>query len=245
VALGDSAAAAPLVPDTADLACLRSTNNYPALVNRALAPTAFTDVTCSGATTENMTAAQDSAPPQFNALTRDTELVTVSIGGNDLGFADIVTKCSLGGVLNPLGTPCRNHYGEHGLTNRVAATAPKIAAVLSGIKQRAPKARIVLVGYLNMLPDSGRTCPPRISFARRDIGYLNTFENALNAMLATEARKAGVHFADNHPASATHDVCAADQWVEGLLPQHPAAPFHPNATGEQAMAQAVLTTLQH
>src|SRR5437870_5654892 len=83
-------AAGPLIPDQVALApCWRSNHNYPHEAADRLRVTTFRDVTCSSATTENMTAPQDGVPPQFDALSRDTTLVTLTIGGNDTGLAGV------------------------------------------------------------------------------------------------------------------------------------------------------------
>ncbi|MDJ0340302.1 SGNH/GDSL hydrolase family protein [Streptomyces sp. H10-C2] len=237
-ALGDSAAAAPGVPEEekASGLCQRSTHNYPHLVAERLAPAAFKDVTCTGADTATL-----ASDGQFDALTKDTTLVTLTIGGNDIGFTEIIVKCSALGLLNPLGRPCADSYGS-GLDDRVKAAEPKVAAALRTIHQRSPGARVLLVGYLNLIPDDGRTCRPRVMFTSGDMVFLNTFENSLNVMFARVAAAEGAVFVDNHPASADRDVCRADdtRWSEGLIPTNPAIPFHPNARGERAMADAVL-----
>ncbi len=238
VALGDSAASAPEVPHQTDLLCLRSDHNYPSLVAARLRPAAFTDRTCSGATTTSLAASQ------LDALRADTTLVTVTIGANDVDFAGIVVKCSTLGLFNGPGAPCRASYGGR-LDQRVALTAPKVAAVLHAIHQRSPRARILLVGYLNLVPDDHRGCRPRELFAAGDLGFLDAFENTLNAMLARTARSAGATFVDNHPSSAAHDICrpSGTRWTEAILPTRPAAPFHPNASGEAGMARQVLAVL--
>src|SRR3954447_4121541 len=95
IALGDSFTAGPLIPHRhgTPIACLRSDHNYPALVARLLEPAAFTDVSCSAATTEDMTRAQPVLfghnIPQLDAVTRDSTLVTIGIGGNDIGYSRI------------------------------------------------------------------------------------------------------------------------------------------------------------
>ncbi|MFI9104058.1 SGNH/GDSL hydrolase family protein [Streptomyces fildesensis] len=235
-ALGDSAASAPGVPDEADAGCMRSTHNYPHLVAARLASATLTDVTCAGADTGTLT-----SEGQFDALTQDTGLVTLTIGGNDVGFTGIIVKCSALGLLDPSGKPCANSYGS-GLDDRIRAAEPKVAAALRTIRQRSPRARVLLVGYLNLIPDDARTCRPRVLFTGGDMAFLNDFENSLNTMLARVAHAEGADFVDNHPASADRDVCRDDatRWTEGLIPTNPSIPFHPNARGEQAMADAVL-----
>ncbi|MFH8715455.1 SGNH/GDSL hydrolase family protein [Streptomyces zaomyceticus] len=245
VALGDSFASGAGVPDQADADCMRSSRNYPALVNAALAPAAHEDVTCGGATTVHMTSAQNaSAPPQLDALSADTGLVTLTIGGNDVGFADIIVRCVTLGAFNLVGSPCKSSYTWTG-TDRLAATvdaaAPKIAAAIDGIRQRAPRARILVTGYPAILPDNGTNCPWAATIAKGDAPWLRDTHKRLNTVIATQAAARGAVYVDTYTKSIGHDVCkpAGTRWMEPLI-TNAAAPFHPNAAGERAMADAVL-----
>ncbi|WEH42883.1 SGNH/GDSL hydrolase family protein [Streptomyces sp. AM 2-1-1] len=248
VALGDSYASAAGVPTQTDSACTRSDRNYPTLVKAALAPTATTDVTCGGATTVHMTTSQNSsAPPQFQALTADTGLVTLTVGGNDIGFADIIVRCVTLGLFAPSGSPCRTSYtwtGTDRLAETIDATAPKIAATLDGIRQRSPQARILITGYPAILPDDGSNCPGVVSIAKGDAPWLRDTQKRLNTMIATQAAAHGAVYVDTYAKSVGHDLCkpASTRWTEPLLTTA-AAPFHPNAAGERAMADAVLGAL--
>ncbi|MET9324123.1 SGNH/GDSL hydrolase family protein [Streptomyces sp. NPDC003038] len=245
VALGDSYASAAGVPDQVDSACMRSHRNYPALVNAALTPTAHKDVTCGGATTVHMTSAQHpSAPPQLDALGAGTDLVTLTIGGNDVGFAGIIVRCVTLGVFNPGGSPCKSSYtwtGTDQLATALNSTAPKIAATLEGIRQRAPKARILVTGYPAILPDDGTNCPWVVSIAKGDAPWLRDTHKRLNAVIASQAAAHGAVYVDTYTKSVGHDICkpAGTRWMEPLIATDAAA-FHPNAAGEQAMANAVL-----
>lgn len=247
VALGDSYASAAGVPDQVDSACTRSHRNYPALVNAALTPAAHTDVTCGGATTVHMSTAQNaSAPPQFDALSADTDLVTLTIGGNDVGFAGIIVRCVSLGLFNPGGSPCKNSYtwtGSDKLAAAVDSAAPKIAATLDGIRQRAPGARILITGYPAILPDDGTNCPWVVSIARGDAPWLRDIQKRLNTVMATQAAAHGATYVDTYTKSIGRDICkpAGTRWMEPLVTSA-AAPFHPNAAGERAMADAVLAT---
>lgn len=248
VALGDSYASGPLIPDQVDAACLRSSHNYPSLV-AARTHARLTDVSCSGATTAEMTAPQGSAPAQLDALGRGTDLVTLSIGGNDIGFSSVIATCAGVTASDPAGAPCRAHFtagGHDQLAERVARTAPKVAEVIRGIHRRSPHARVVVVGYPDLFPDDGSACTsPSTPFAAGDFSYLRDTEKTLNAMLATQARKAGARYADTYTPTVGHDMCApaGTRWIESLAPASPAAPAHPNARGEEAMAGAVLRTV--
>jgi hypothetical protein len=212
----------------------------------------FTDVSCQGATTANMTHAQSvplgTNPPEDNALSASTTLVTLQISGNDIGFSDIIIHCTTLSLTDPFGSPCKDHYTSGGIDKlraKINRAAPKVAADLQGIHADAPNAKVFLVGYPVILPNSGDGCWPLVPIAYGDVSYLRGVEQALNSMLATEAAANNATFVDTYTASIGHDVCQAPgtKWVEGLIPTAPAAPFHPNRLGERGMAQQVLAAL--
>ncbi len=247
VALGDSFTAGPLIPKQhgKPFACLRSDHNYPALVARSLRLTKFTDVSCSAATTADMARPQQVLfghnIAQLDAVTPDTALVTVGIGGNDVGFSKTLYACAGLSVTAPAGAPCLRHFGAT-LDRRVTDTAPRVAAVLQSIRARAPRARILVVGYLRLLP--ARTgCWPQVPTAAGDIPYLDGIERSVNTMLAEQARRAGAGFVDTYHGAAGHDMCSARRWVENILITHAAAPVHPNAAGMRFVAGRVLAAI--
>jgi lysophospholipase L1-like esterase len=247
VALGDSAASGPLIPlpDLSSPGCYRSTNNYPKLVAARIG-VPITDVTCSGADTTDMTNAQNTdfgaVPPQFDALGQDTTLVTLQIGGNDAGLVGLAESC-----LNLLpewldGTSCADENtagGQDVYGARVAAVGPKVAAVLDGIHQRAPGARVFVVGYTTYLPPNG--CYPRVPVWPRDANYVQAKIDQLNQVLATEAAAHGATYVDIRTPGIGKDVCKSSsvRWTEPFIPGNVAAPLHPNATGMAGMAEVV------
>ena len=254
VSLGDSYTAGPLVPDQtgSPVGCLRSTHSYPFLVAAGTGAATFTDVSCQGATTANMAHSQSvplgTNPPQDNALSAGTTLVTLQVAGNNIGFSDIIIHCTTLSLTNPFGSPCKSHYTSGGTDQLLAkfnATAPKVAADLQRIHADAPNARVFLVGYPAILPNNGNGCWPLVPIAFGDVPYLRGVEKALNSMLASVAAANHTTFVDTYTASIGHDVCQAPgtKWVEGLIPTSPAAPFHPNQLGEQGMARQVLAAL--
>jgi len=254
VALGDSYTSGPLIPDQtgSPAGCLRSNHDYPSLVAAGTGAATFADVSCQGADTTNMTKPESvplgSNPPQDNALSASTTLVTFQIGGNDINFSNIVINCTTLSLTDPFGSPCKDHYvsgGKDKLRAAISATAPKVAADLRGIHADAPNARVYLVGYPAILPNSGDGCWPLVPIAYGDVPYLRGIEKALNAMLAGVAAAGGATFVDTYTASIGHDACQSPgtRWVEGLIPTSPAAPFHPNARGEAGMARQVLAAL--
>jgi lysophospholipase L1-like esterase len=251
VALGDSYAAGPLIPLQygSPPGCARSDHNYPAVASRALRTRSFVDVSCSGARTEHLTEPQETGagtnPPQLDALSARTDLVTVTTGGNDIGFGEIVETCATRSPTEPEGAACRDFYNSGGtdeLAARIDATAPEIQAALQGIRKRSPDAEVLLVGYPTIVPDDGSGCFPREPFSPGDTQYLRDTTKRLNDMLAAEAARAGVEYVDTYTPTIGRDICAPPEkkFVEGLTPTSPAAPMHPNARGMKAMAKAVV-----
>jgi hypothetical protein len=244
-ALGDSYASGPLIPNQSlsPLGCLRSDHNYAHLTAAAKGLT-LTDVSCSGATTNDMTEAQNVEPgpnpPQFNGLSASTNVVSVTIGGNDIGFSEVIENCI---TYNPFSTPCKNQYDSGGhdqLAERINNTAPKVAAVLQGIHARSPNARVFVVNYPDILP-TGSGCWPTVPLAFGDVPYLHATEERLNAMLATTAATNGATLVDWYTPSIGHDSCksSSTRWVEPVIPGELAYPVHPNKAGMAGGAAAL------
>jgi lysophospholipase L1-like esterase len=255
VALGDSFTAAPLAGRLGQPAgCLRSVKDYPSLVAAALGrPVSLVNVSCYGASTGDLNHAQHTAaqsnPAQLSALSAADRLVTVQIGGDDIGFGKIASTCGALSLTSPAGDPCQRHYTQGGtdqLARAVTQAAPGVAAALAAIRARAPHARVLVVGYPDILPVRGNGCWPEVTIARGDLPYLRGVETRLNAMLAAAARQARDTFVDTYTPSIGHDACThgGTKWVEGLIPTSAAVPMHPNALGEQAMARAILSALR-
>lgn len=248
VSLGDSYTSGPMIPRQVDANCARSDQNYPSLVAAARRTSAFKDVSCGGATTENMWKAQGTNGPQLDALGRSTELVTVQIGGNDVGFSSIIATCAGLSSKDLTGDPCRQYYNASGtdrLTLNILETAPKLARVLRAVHDRAPHARVLVVGYPDLLPDDGTGCFPSVPFAAGDFPYLRDVTKRLNLVMRAVALFNRADYVDTYKPTIGHDMCKApaDRWIEPLKPASPAAPAHPNAKGEAAMARAVLARL--
>jgi lysophospholipase L1-like esterase len=254
VALGDSYTAGPLIPALtgSPAGCLRSTHDYPADVAAAIGASSYVNVSCSGATTADMTQPQSvtlgTNPPQFGALRSSTTLVTVGIGGNNIGFYNIVKTCAEESITNPFGSPCKSHYtagGTDQLAQAIQNLAPKVGSVLQGIHARAPHARVFLVGYPVILPNSGNGCWPLVPVSFGDVPYLRGVELKLNAMLSSEAAANGATFVNTYTDSIGHDACQlpGTKWMEGLIPTSLAAPFHPNELGEEHMADQVIAAI--
>ena len=237
VAVGDSYTAGPLIPNqsTSPLGCLRSDKNYARVARPSIKAAKFIDVSCSGATTADLFATQNVTPgpnvAQLHSVTANTKVLTIGIGGNDIGFSGIVQNCA---ELNPLASGCKGDYvtgGRDLLAEKIAATAPKIDKVLVEAKKRAPAAAIFVVGYPTILPETGTGCWPTVPILPNDVVYLRGVAKQLNAMMKARAVANGVRYIDIATSSIGHDMCAGDQWVEAIVPEHSAAPVHPNASG--------------
>lgn len=276
VALGDSWSAdvslTHLTTEHVPSGCAQSSFDYPKQVAAALDVAVLRDATCGGATTESLAKPQNVDyikgviggvnVPQFDRLSADTDLVTLGIGGNDIGLAAAVGQCiSLlptltvvpGAVLPaPLGAPCKPKWVSGGvdrMSERIVAAEPKVRAAIAGIRERSPRATVLLVDYLAGLPEVGG-CYPYVQATDLDMDWLGDKLVELNAMLARVARASGVQFVDTYTSSRGHDVCQLPgvKWVEGLLPLStdplgPAIPFHPNKLGADHQAHVVLRTL--
>ena len=255
VALGDSYTSAPLVPNPTGnpILCGRSTNNYPQDVKRAISPSSFTDVSCSSATTADMTQSQslegglETAAPQFNALGTQDALVTVGIGGNDADLIGVAEECAKLDAAWPFGSRCKSHYQSGGTDTEVAAinaTGPKVAATIQGIHTRAPHAQVLVVGYPDALPENGSTCYPVVPYSSGDVTYVNSLEVQLNAVLKQAAHANGATYVDTFTSSIGHDACKGSAaWVNGIVPTSLAFPLHPNQAGEANMAKQVEANL--
>jgi lysophospholipase L1-like esterase len=251
VALGDSYTAGPLIPNpTLPLGCLKSDHNYPHLAAPGIGLT-LRDASCSGATTTEMTNPQNVEPdgpnpPQFNSLDASTTVVSLTIGGNDIGFSSVAQSCI---TLNPFSHPCLDKYDAGGvdqLKARIEATAPKVAAVLAGIKSRAPSAHIYVVNYPAIFPETGFGCWPQMPIGFSDVPYLRSTEQRLNNMLATQSAANGATLVNWYGASIGHDACkgSSTRWVEPLVPTNAAAPIHPNKAGMVGGANALLAAVK-
>jgi lysophospholipase L1-like esterase len=262
VALGDSYTAGLGIPEQAGATagCGQSTSSYPYLVARTLRLD-LTDMSCSSATIADMTAAQPTGdgtnPAQLGALSSGTALVTVSIGGNDIGLIDIVTKCTeldlvpalIPGLGSSTLTPCEAFYTSGGtdqIGQRIQSVTGHLADTLTQIRERAPHARVYVVGYPDLLPAGGGGCGGALGITAGDIAFLNREEVRLNGALEQVARAAGDGYVDTYTPSQGHDACSApaSRWLEPLLTTSAAAPLHPNAAGERAMADAVVEAVK-
>ncbi|MFF4968618.1 SGNH/GDSL hydrolase family protein [Streptomyces sp. NPDC003674] len=249
-ALGDSysAASGVLPVDLSSPLCLRSTANYPhVLASRTGAR--LTDVTCGAAQTKDFTAAQyPGVAPQVNAVTADTDLVTLTIGGNDNGtFINAILSCGTAGVLSAgQGSPCKDKYGTSFDDAIDANTYPALKRALGSVRAKAPGARVAVLGYPWITPATADpSCFARLPIASGDVPYLHAMQAHLNAVVRRAAEETGAVYVDFAQASTGHDACqaAGTRWIEPLLFGQNIVPVHPNALGEQRMAERTMSVL--
>ena len=247
VALGDSYAAGfGLTPSTGMpvAGCDQSTTNYPHLTAAELG-LALTDVTCSGAETANLTTSAQltysgTAPIQLTALSATTDIVTVTVGGNDLGFVDILTNCAAFGPAGPVVAGplnCAAFYNPGGVDSLAAAVAGPVTTALqatfAAISAAAPGARVFVIGYPALTPGTlpsggcfrdaaGTFAPPfpvnAYPYQDVDVAYLHTVELKLDQAIAAAAADNGATYVSNLSATDAHSPCAAapDAFVNGI-----------------------------
>ncbi|MFT4010259.1 MAG: SGNH/GDSL hydrolase family protein [Nocardioidaceae bacterium] len=231
VATGDSYSAGPLIATTeSQTGCFRSDHNYPHLLAERLKAT-LVDVTCSAAETKDYAGRQHTLPgpvvaPQLKAVTPDTDLVTVGIGGNDFGL--FIQGISSGAAP------------AAGTVDKIGA---RVRRVLEAVHAKAPEATVVLVGYPRLV-DPGTRCPRRLS---ADSTLLHTsiqVQRELNRAMRRAATATDSRFIDMFALSKGHGICSKTPWVNGQqnLPGKAAA-FHPFVAEMRAAADAIARSI--
>jgi lysophospholipase L1-like esterase len=251
VAMGDSYSAGSGLPriDPASKGCQRSPQSYPRLVTGAL-HVDLTDVTCGGASTLTVTGPQSlrngaSAPPQLAAVTAKTDLVTVGLGYNDDAYyAGLVFGCAVVAPTDPAGAPCRTARAAQPLSGLTDEVGEAVRATLEKVHDKGPRAEVFLVGYPQLVPESG-TCP-ELPLAEGDYAYVREGLRLLDESLRRAAEDGDATYVDVWSASEGHDICAgAEAWVSGAAPPPGvAAPYHPFESGQRAIADVVLEAVK-
>jgi lysophospholipase L1-like esterase len=246
VAMGSSFAAGPgitPVESTSPAGCARSQNNYANMVARDIGAN-LTDATCSGATTGNvLTDDQDGAPPQVDAVGSGTQLVTVTIGGNDIDYLGSLDtySCQDGG-----GTNCGT-VDTGGIASTLTVLTQRLENVVTAVHSRAPQARVLMVDYFTILPASG-ACTG-VPMTADHLSYERSLATSLAQDTATAANATGATLVDLAAASAAHNSCGAVPWVNTYDVAPGLSQYHPNITGmtgaatlvEQALAAGGVT----
>ncbi|MFT4200583.1 SGNH/GDSL hydrolase family protein [Gordonia sp. (in: high G+C Gram-positive bacteria)] len=243
VALGDSAAAGPLISpqDRSAPGCLRSERNYPAVVAARLG-LHLVDATCSSAKSQDVYRTQQrttsgAMPVQTSKLSARTKLVTLTVGLNDVGAFPIALSC----VDLPGSKPCSQRYkqgGRDGLMARIDGHGPKWGRMLDAIHRSAPNAKVAVVGYGNYIRKGGCASQP---VRPADADYLQGVIDRANRVMAAQAKQRGMQFIDIVPIGRGHDMCAPAnrQYEYGLVPSGVGVPIHPTALGMAAIGRYV------
>lgn len=220
VALGDSYASGLGTRDYLDdgTQCRRSARAYPSLVAAARGYTLDLRA-CSGAVIGDVQAAQ------LGALTSATRYVTVSVGGNDAGFADVLTECALPGWASDC-----DRAIDDAQTYISSSLGPALGALYAQVRSRAPQARAVVVGYPRVF--MGEDCNALTWFSPAEQSQLNRTADQLNGVLAARARSTGFSFANPTSRFVGHAVCDSPEWLNGL--SYPVEEsYHPNVAGHR------------
>ncbi|MGC5411488.1 SGNH/GDSL hydrolase family protein, partial [Streptomyces sp. DT225] len=197
--------------------CKRSTLAYPPLWASAHSPASFSFTACSGARTGDVIASQ------LGPLTSSTDLVTISIGGNDAGFSDVMTTC----VLQSEAT-CLNRIAT--ARSYVDTTLPgKLNSVYDAIEAKAPAAHVVVLGYPRFYKIGG-SCVVGLSDKVR--GAINGAADYLNAATAKRAADHGFSFGDVTSAFTGHEICSGSAWLHSLNWLNIGESYHPFAAGQ-------------
>ncbi|MFF3318596.1 SGNH/GDSL hydrolase family protein [Streptomyces sp. NPDC003035] len=219
VALGDSYSSGVGAGsyDSASGNCKRSTKAFPVLWKNANAPSSFAFTACSGARTGDVTSGQ------LGPLSTATDLVSLTVGGNDAGFADVMTTC----VLQSEAT-CINRVNQ--AKAYVDTTLPgQLDAVYSAIRNKAPNARVVVLGYPRFYQLSG-SCVAGLSENERRA--INGGADHLNAATAKRAADHGYTFASVVPAFTGHEICSGASWLHSVNWLNIGESYHPTAAGQ-------------
>jgi len=253
VALGDSYAAGQEVGGAAGTypVCKQSVKNYPR-VGAARIGLDLTDRSCTKAKLPDLFAPQGDVPAQADALSASTRVVTLTMGGNDLGFSSVLTSCLAVSATGPLfsgGSSCREKYTVGGVDTlskkAVDEVAPALRDAVAKIKGKAPNARVVVVGYPTLMPDAAHTpaggcfaplssTHPSFPFITTDLDYIHGVQATLDAQSRAAAEKSGAEYVSLFAVTSDHSACSAEPYIEqlhlsGFTPSP--ASMHPNETG--------------
>ena len=217
-ALGDSyssgVGAGSYISSSGD--CKRSTKAYPYLWAAAHSPSTFHFTACSGARTGDVLSGQ------LGPLNSATGLVSISVGGNDAGFADVMTTC-----VTQSDSACVSRIDT--ARAYVDSTLPgKLDSVYSAIRSKAPNARVVVLGYPRFYK-LGTTCLG-LSEAKRKA--INDASDHLNTAIAKRAANHGFAFGDVRPAFTGHEICSGASWLHSVNWLNIGESYHPKAPGQ-------------
>jgi hypothetical protein len=249
VSLGDSYTSGPGVEPQAPgtpTVCTRSQVNYPHLVAAAL-DLELHDVSCSGATTQDFSIAQHpEVPPQFNALSPTTEVVSVMIGANDENIFATTWGCNEydRSVLQQGGRPCARRY-RTSVKSDIQRDAPVVREALARIHQLSPDAKVFVIGYPEQVP-KGSTCYSQISMTPGDATFVNSMNARLDSMVRRVTSEEHDHYVNLLTPSHGHNGCQpfGVRWVEPWIHPVEGAKLHPNALGHEEFAHVIESVMR-
>ena len=221
VALGDSYSSGlgTGVYDAASGACARSPLSYPPLWVAEHQPASFGFVACSGARTADVSA------NQIPALQPGTDLVTITIGGNDAGFGVVLRTCTVAENDRTCFAAVEGAkaFGRSVLRDRLVRTYTQI-------RHAAPDAHVIVLGYPRLFDLVPSCADPRVpNLARRQ--KLNEGADVLNDVMQSVSQQFEFTFSDVRGRFANHGVCSVDPWINGPSVPMSVGPYHPNQTG--------------
>ena len=203
---------------TLDSACKRSVYAYPYLWTQKHTGTSLSFVACSGAKTSDLLA------NQIQTVTSATTLVTMTIGGNDIGFANLIYQCTLSDCSAALDSTRAN------LETTLGAALDN---VYTTVKSRAAfGAKIVVLGYPRVF--SGASCFGTLGISSTEETKANALSDALDQVLATHAAADGVTYKSAIGAFTGHAVCSSSAWLNGLNLFNTGESYHPNRAGHSS-----------
>jgi lysophospholipase L1-like esterase len=196
--------------------CQRSSSAYPQLWANTHAPSSFAFAACSGAKTADVLSGQ------VGSLSASTTLVTISIGGNDAGFTDVITTCTLGSD-----STCVNRVNQ-AKTFATSELPARLDNVYSTIKQRSPAARVIVLGYPRFYKVPG-SCGVGLSDTKRSA--INSGADTLASVTSARAAAAGFTFVDIRTNWTNHEICSGDVWLNSLT-WPVGESYHPTKNGQ-------------
>lgn len=221
VAMGDSFAAGTGTGVTdLDPACQRSSLAYAPLIEAERFDTSLTFVACGfGVTTQGL------IDTQVQYLDRQTDVVTVSVGGNDLGFGTLAGTCIAGTLQQCLGLTAQTEAF-------VQTVLPgRLDEAYDAIRDRVRKAEVIVVGYPRFYADDYVPCPNSLGIEAPEAAALNDLVETLDAVIADRAAAAGFTYVSVVGAFTGHDMCAPAPWINGVVAPSRFDAYHPTAAG--------------
>ena len=239
VAMGSSFAAGPGIPDQLE-SCGRSSNNYPHLVAVALG-LALVDVSCSGATTDHiLLTPQGNAPLQIAAVTPDTALVTITIGGNDIEYTRSTFACAGAAAEDA----CAANLDQANISTLVSQLPDKLGATVDAIRAIAPQAKVVFVTYPRVFPEDYAACAD-VAMSNADAAFMSRLGQQLEDTFVRVAAAKQTLIADAYVLGEGHGPCAvpSERWINANTVALDGARYHPTAAGHRVMARLVFAAV--